>query len=230
MTGAFRPVTPERLGAALAELVLAVPAAGTVRVAVDGHPAVEPSTVADDLVEPLRVAGRPVLRVGSGWFLRPASVRLERGRHDPDAYYSDRLDVAALRREVLDPLGPDGTGRYLPTLWDPATDRATRAAYAAAPPDAVLVLDGSLLLGLGLPFDLTVHLRLSAGARERRTVAAERWSLPAFSRYEREVDPERAADVVVRMDDPRHPALLSRVGAGFSTDRSLGLESGQTSL
>lgn len=214
MTGAFRPVAPERLAAVLAELVLAGPASGFVRVAVDGHPAAGPGAVADALVEPLRVAGRPVLRVGSGWFLRPASVRLERGRHDPDAYYSDRLDAGALRREVLDPLGPDGTGRYLPTLWDPETDRATRAAYAVAPPDAVLVLDGTLLLGLGLPVELSIHLRLSAGALGRRTAPAERWSLPAYERYEREVEPERVADVVVRMDDPRHPALLSRLRCG----------------
>lgn len=214
MSGAFRPVAPERLGAVLAELVLAVPADRTVRVAVDGHPASEPATVADALIEPLRVAGRPVLRAGAGWFLRPASLRLERGRHDPDAYYSDRLDTAALRRELLHPLGPGGTGRYLPTLRDPATDRATRAPYEVAPPGAVLVLDGTLLLGLGLPLDLIVHLGLSAGARERRTAPEERWSLPAFDRYDQEVDPEAVADVLIRMDDPRHPALRSRLRCG----------------
>ena len=214
MTGSFRPVTPARLASVLTDLVLAVAATGTVRVAVDGHPAAHPAAVADSLVEPLRLAGRPVLRVSTEWFLRPASVRLERGRHDPDAFYSDRLDVAALRRELLDPLGPDGSGRYLPTLWDPVSDRATRARYETAPPGAVLLLEGSLLLGLGLPLDLTVHLRLSAGALARRVEAAARWSLPAYERYEQEVDPDGTADVVVRMDDPRHPALLSRLGCG----------------
>jgi hypothetical protein len=214
VTDAFRPVAPDRLAPALAELVLGVPAAGTVRVAVDGHPAAGPAAVAAALVDPLRLAGRPVLRVGTEWFQRPASVRLERGRHDPDAYYADRLDLAALRREVLDPLGPDGTGRYLPTLWDPVTDRATRAVYAAAPDGAVLVVDGSLLLGRGLPFDLTIHLRLSAGALGRRVDPDARWNLPAYLRYEQEVDPERTADVVVRLDDPRHPAVRSRLRCG----------------
>ena len=71
----------------------------------------------------------------------------------------------------------------------------------------MLILDGTLLLGRGLPLDLTVHLRLSAGARERRVSPAERWALPAYARYEREADPERTADVLVRLDDPRHPAL-----------------------
>jgi hypothetical protein len=214
VSGAFRPVTPERLAPVLADIISAVTSPGTVRVAIDGHPATGPAAVADTLVDPLRLLGRPVLRVGSGWFLRAASVRLERGRDDPDAYYSDRLDTGALRRELLDPLGPDGSGRYLPTMWDPSTDRATRAPYSLAPPGAVLLLDGTLLLGLGLPFDLTVHLRLSPGALDRRTDASLRWTRPAYERYEREVDPDGTADVVVRMDDPRHPALLSRLPCG----------------
>jgi hypothetical protein len=137
-------------------------------------------------------------------------VRLEHGHRDPEAYHRDWLDAAALRREVLDPLGPGGDGRYLPTLRDPDRDRATRAGYAPAPPDAVLLLDGPLLLGRGLPFDLTVHVRLSAAALARRTAPDQRWTLPAFERYEAETDPAGAAEVVVRSDDPRHPAVQLR--------------------
>jgi hypothetical protein len=51
-----------------------------------------------------------------------------------------------------------------------------------------------------------VHLRLSPGALRRRTEEDQRWTLAAFERYEQEVDPAEAADVVVRTDDPRHPA------------------------
>ena len=209
VTSAPRPVAADRLADEVAHVVNRAAASRphALRVAVDGHPAAAPAGFADALVDPLRLLGRPVLRVGAEWFLRPASLRFERGRTDPDAYYDDRLDVAALRREVLDPLGPGGSGRYLPTLWDPATDRSTRAQYAEVPGGAVLIVDGTLLLGHGLPFDLTVHLRLSAGARERRADESERWALPAYARYEQEVDPERTADVLIRLDDPRHPAL-----------------------
>jgi hypothetical protein len=214
VTGAGRPepVTPERLADVLADLLTAAVAdrPAHLRVAVDGAPSARPDRLADALVDPLRLRGRPALRVGAGWFLRPASLRLERGRTDPDAYYEDWLDVAALRREVLDPLGPSGSGRYLPTLWDAAADRATRAGYRTAPPGAVLLLDGPLLLGRRLPLDLTVHMRLSAAALARRTAPSEAWTLPAYGRYEAEVGPAEAADVVVRMDDPRHPAVSVR--------------------
>jgi len=176
-------------------------------VALDGADAADPAGLADALIDPLRLRGRPALRVSTRWYWRPASVRLEHGHQDPDAYYDDWLDAAAVRREVLDRLGPGGDGRYLPTLWDAARDRATRAAYAVAPPGAVLLLDGPLLLGRGLPFELTVHLRLSPDALARRTPADLLWTLPAFARYEQEVRPGEAADVVVRLDDPRHPAV-----------------------
>lgn len=70
----------------------------------------------------------------------------------------------------------------------------------------MLLLDGPLLLGQGLPFDLTVHLALTPAALRRRTDPAEHWTLPAFDRYAREALPEESADVLVRADDPRHPA------------------------
>ena len=74
-----------------------------------------------------------------------------------------------------------------------------------------MLLDGALLLGRGLPLDLVVHLTLSPGALARRTPDEDAWTLPAFARYEREVEPLRAADVVLKMDDPRHPALVESV-------------------
>jgi hypothetical protein len=203
-----RAVSPERLVTELAERIGALPADGWTRVLVDGAPATRPGDLADALVPELRVLGRPVQRVSASDFLRPASVRLEHGHTDPDAYYQDWLDLRGLVREVLAPLGPGGDGRVLPALWDAERDRASRAEYVRLPPGGVLLLDGALLLGQGLPAELTVHLRMSAAALERRTDPDARWTLPAFARYADEVAPEEFADVVVRCDDPAHPALV----------------------
>jgi hypothetical protein len=184
-------------------------AAGTwLRVAIDGAPSTRPDELADALAAPLRVRGRPAVRVDTGDFLRPASLRWEHGRRNPDAYYEQWYDLAALSREVLDPLAPGGTGRILTTFWNPQTDRSTRASYVTVPPGGVLVLSGTLLLGAGLDLDLTVHCVQSAAALVRGTPEAERWTLPAYRRYAEEVMPEYLADVVVRLDDPRHPALM----------------------
>ena len=180
------------------------------RVAIDAAVAADPHALAADLVDPLRVRSRPALRISTDDFLRPASLRLEHGRTDPDAYYEDWLDEAGLRREVLDRLEPGGSGQILPSLWNARTDRASRAAYVSVPPGGVLLVSGPFLLGGGLPFDLAVHLVLSPGALGRRTPPDLLWSLPAYARYEAEVAPAGLADVVVRVDDPRHPAVVER--------------------
>jgi hypothetical protein len=221
----IRPISPQRLVALLAgriesELAETVPSAtalagtgpgrqgGRLRIGLDGAPGSGASSIAAALAEAIRGGGRPVIVVNADDFWRPASLRLERGRANPDAFYEDWYDLAALAREVLDPLRPGGTCQVLPSLWDPVTDRATRAPYQDLPPGGVLVLHGPLLLGAGLDFELTVHFVLSSAALVRRLPAELAWTQPAYQRYHDEVAPHALADLVVRSDDPRHPALL----------------------
>ncbi|WP_174527125.1 TetR family transcriptional regulator [Micromonospora maritima] len=118
-------------------------------------------------------------------------------------YFPSRDDLlTALILESYDALG-DAV-----ETADADADRASRAAYQDLPPGGVVLVSGALLLGGALPFDLAVHLVLSPAALERRTEPVLRWTLPAFARYAAEVDPASFADVVVRVDDPRRPALV----------------------
>jgi hypothetical protein len=207
----IRPLTPDALLDSLAEAVhaVAVPSdEGSVRVLVDGAGPARPDRWADGLVERLRGLSRPVLRVSAWDFLRPASVRLERGRTDPDAFYDDWLDAGALVREVLAPAAVGDP--VLPRLWDVETDRAVRADRVPLRPGGVVLVDGPLLLGRGLPAELEVHVSLSSGALARRTPEDLAWTLPAYERYSSEVDPVALADLVVLADHPDRPALRSR--------------------
>ena len=170
------------------------------RVLLDG---VGSAALADALVPGLRAAGRPPLRVSAGDFLRPAGERFEWGREDVEAFRTTWLDAGALEREVL--AREDG---YLPALWDAAADRSARQAVQPVPPGAVLLVDGVLLLGRGLPAELTVHVALSPAALRRRGVPE--WQLPAFAAYDAEVRPGELCDVLVRAEDPLRPAVLVR--------------------
>jgi hypothetical protein len=178
---------------------------GVVRVAVDGAPATFPDEFAARLLDASRTRGRPGAHVRAASFWRDASLRLEYGREDVESYLA-WLDAPALRREVLEPVVAEQP-TYLPSLRDPDTNRSTRDAPVAAPPGLVLVVSGSVLLRYGLPFDRTIHLALSPAARARRTPDDQAWTLPAYDEYDAEVRPADTADVVVKLDDPRHPAL-----------------------
>jgi hypothetical protein len=199
------PVTPERLADEVVELVDARP--GRVRVAIDGPPPARPLALAERVADSLRTRGRMAVVVSADDFLRPASVRLEFGREDPDEFLDGWLDTGGLRREVLDPAGAGGSGRVLPRLWDAVADRAHRDKYVELPADGVVLLAGALLLGRGLPVDLAVHLRMTQAALSRTLGRDERWTLPAYARYAEERAPEAQADLVVLSDHPERPAL-----------------------
>jgi hypothetical protein len=207
LTRSFQAVDPDALPGLLAERIHETPPTGwALRVAVDGPPCARPDLLAAAVIDPLRRLGHRVDVVDAASFWRDASLRFEYGRQDV-ASYREWLDAAALRREVLDPLGAGGSGQYLPSLRDPATNRSTRAPARAATARSVVIVAGELLLGRDLPFDLTVHLAVSAAARRRRTPPEGHWSLDAHDEYDRGALPLEHADVVVRLDDPAHPAV-----------------------
>ncbi|MBB5152654.1 uridine kinase [Saccharopolyspora phatthalungensis] len=202
-----RPISPDLLAAELVARIDALPGRWA-RVAVDGAPAAETGDFADALVEPLRILGREVVRVRMADYLRPASLRLEHGHHDPDSFYESWFDFKALTREVLFPLSPKGNGQVLPAFWDAEADRSPRLPRTTLPNRGVAIVDGPLLLGAGLAFDFTVHLWLPEAALRRRTPEPDHWTLPAYHRYAEEATPERLADYVVRADRPGHPAVI----------------------
>lgn len=205
-----QPISPDLLVEHVVDAITALPADRRIAAALDGAPPTRTDRLAEQLVNELRLRGRPAVHVAAADYLRPASLRLELGREDPDLFYTDWLDLKAIDREVLGPLAPGGTGRVLPRLWDSSADRAYRAQYVELGPADVVLLDGSFLLGAGLSFDLTVHLWMSPAALARRTAEDQAWTLPAYARYELEQDPLQTADISVRCDDPRHPALVVR--------------------
>lgn len=205
--GVFRPSGRDDLIALAAGLMTAGDPGHPLRVAVDGADAAHPGAFADEVAAALPGRGRPVCRVSMRAYLRPASVRFEYGRTDADSYLDGWFDVDGLRREVLVPAGPGGSHRILTALYDPDVDRATRLPYTEIPRDAVVLVDGPMLLGQGLPFEVTVHLSLSAAALARRTAHDQAWTVPALQRWADRVEPERHADLVVRVDHPDRPAL-----------------------
>jgi uridine kinase len=209
----------------LARMVCAHPAGHTVRVAIDGPDAAGKTTLADDLAEAVEATGRPALRVSIDDFHRPRHERYRRGPLSPEGYVRDCFDFAALRRLVLDPLGPGGDGRFRPALRDLRTEELHHGPARLAPPGAVLVVDGVFLLSAALAtcWELSVHLDVSPEETLRRAlvrdvevfgsadVVRERYQrryLPGQQLYRDAVDPARIADVVLGYDDPAAPVVL----------------------
>ncbi|MGW5319605.1 hypothetical protein [Nocardia thailandica] len=197
----FTPITPAAFAALVADRLTALP--GRRVLAVDGADAADPVAAAAGIVTALRDRGRSAEPVALRDFVRPASLRMEYGHTDEWSYRTAWFDYAAVRREILVPLREHG--RWLPALWDEASDRSARAAVRTAPADLVVVLAGPMLLGRDLPFDLTVELVLSEAALRRRTPAAQAWTLPALAAHRAEHPAEPTWSL--RWDHPDRPAL-----------------------
>jgi len=207
----FTPLTPERLADDIAHWIVELPQEHP-RVGIDGAAEIGATALADAIAPRLGELGRPGLRASTSWWWRPASLRLELGRTDTDMLLGGWVDGGALRRELLDPLGPTGSGSHLVRLRDPVTDRSVRDSRVAAPPRAALLLDGPFLLADQLPLDAVVHLQTTRSTLARALPADRQWWLDGFDRYRIEDRPAEQAVAVIAYDHPRAPAIAWAVG------------------
>ncbi|MGI4893842.1 MAG: hypothetical protein ACRYF3_01865 [Janthinobacterium lividum] len=207
-TVTFRPTGP----AEFADRWAAVLPPGA-RVGVDGAIDSDVLGFAQALGDALQARGRPVLRAAWSSFWRPRSLRYEFGRDDADAFHDTWLDVPGLYREVLEPLGAPSGRWWVPSLYDPDTDRASRARREPVSDDAVLVFAGPFLLrdDVRWGFDAVLHLSTSDAAIRRRVPAGDvERVLGGWHRYLREAEPLDTASAVLRCEDPHRPAQLLR--------------------
>ncbi|MHA7241572.1 nucleoside/nucleotide kinase family protein [Arthrobacter sp. TMS1-12-1] len=91
------------------------------------------------------VRHRPVVIIHADDFLNPSAVRHARGRHSPEGFWNDTYDYPALREYVLDPLGPEGDGRYSPASYDAARDTSQPAPFRHARPETLVLVEGMFL-------------------------------------------------------------------------------------
>jgi uridine kinase len=197
------------------------------RVAVDGPPAVGKTTLADELGDALRVQGRHVIRASIECFLRPRTQRYRRGELSPEGCYHDSFDCDALRRVLLDPLGPGGDREFRRMVYDNRTDSRVTEPVTASPVDAVLLFEGVFLLRPELIDAWDLRILVSAAFEETvaraRTRDAALYGAPVDverrfrSRYRPSqqfyfdtIRPTDQADIVIRNDEPQRPAWSVR--------------------
>jgi uridine kinase len=208
--------------AVLAQVADAIVARPDVRrVAIDGTDGAGKTCFAAELAHELRVRGVPVVRASADDFHHPRAVRHRRGRSSPLGFYEDSYDHDAMRRWLLDPLGPGGSGWYRRAVHDVDTDEPIDADDECAPPGAVLLLDGLFLHRdeLRAFWDYSVYLdvdvRVSiprgaarnggdpdpASAHNRRYVEGQRI-------YHERAQPASRATIVIDNNDLANPHII----------------------
>jgi len=212
----------------LAAAIVAAQLDHPTRVAIDGVDGSGKTTLADELVDPIRRAGRDVIRGSVDGFHNPRAVRYTRGPDSPEGYFLDSFDYGALKRELLEPLGPTGHRSFRTAVFDYRSDRAVETPPRLAGRDAVLLFDGVFLLRpeldglwdvriwLDVPFEVTVERAVVRDARnggidpgEVRDKYARRY-VPGQRLYLDRARPSERADIVLNNQDLEHPTLRFR--------------------
>lgn len=201
----FEPITPAGLVDLCVQRCAELPRIAVV--GVDGAPAAAPVSFASEIVDGLRARGRAAAVVRTADYLRPASLRLEYGRSDPQSYRDNWFDFAAITREVIAAVRAER--RWLPRLWDPVRDRSFRDQRENATNDQIIVIAGAMLRTHALDLDLVIGLDMSEGALRRRTPDDEQWMIRPLLDDTAGAPP---ADLEVRYDHPDRPALARRDG------------------
>lgn len=146
----------------VAAKIRALPATAARLVAIDGVDGAGKTHFADEVAAALRRAGEPVIRASVDGFHHPAEIRYRRGRSSAAGFYRDSYDYPRLRRLLLDPLRPGGSGRYVRAVYDVHAEAPVQPLVEVGGPGAVLVFDGIFLHRdeLQAYWDFSVFLRV----------------------------------------------------------------------
>jgi uridine kinase len=209
---------------AIAQRIAQIKRPHPLRVAIDGVDAAGKTTLADELVAPLRSRGLPVIRASIDGFHNPARRRHRRGALSPEGYYHDSFNYQALITLLLAPLGPGGSRRYCPAFFDYRTESETQLPRQIAPDNAILLFDGIFLLRPELvnywDFSIFVHADFAEIIRRavQRDIAHFGYLAELRQRYEQRYipgqklyldtcRPQERADLVVDNNRPLQPRL-----------------------
>jgi uridine kinase len=135
----------ERVLGTVAREVLQFPVDRIIRVGIDGVDGAGKTMFATELAYKLQTSGRPVIRATVDGFHNPRAIRYARGRSSPEGYFADSYNYAALRAALLDPLSPEGSGRYRTAVFDHRADLPVEMPEQEAMPASILVFDGIFL-------------------------------------------------------------------------------------
>ena len=213
----------EQLLEMVAERILETPSPFVLRVAIDGVDGAGKTHFADELTPFLQVSGRNIIRASVDGFHHPKEVRYRLGRGSPEGFYRDSYDYGALKKVLLGPLSPGGSGRYRTAVYDVDAETLVTTPEQQAEPGAILLLDGMFLhrpelreywdvsVWLDVPFEVSIPRGAQRGSGSPDLHAPEnRRYVEGQKLYLQHADPRRHATLVIDNRELDAPVLVTR--------------------
>jgi len=213
----------QRLISRIAADINRLPSNRVIRVGIDGVDGAGKTTFANEIADELELLGRTVIRATVDGFHNPRIIRYRRGRTSPEGFFHDSYNYAALKTLLLDPLSPNGSGRYRLAVFDQLTDKPVSADEEQAYPGAVLVFDGIFLhrqelrtyWDFSIFLDVRFEVSITRGARRGIGFGSADPESVEYARYVEgqklyllECEPKRYATLVVDNNNLAAPCII----------------------
>lgn len=213
----------QRLISRIAADINRLPSNRVIRVGIDGVDGAGKTTFANEIADELELLGRTVIRATVDGFHNPRIIRYRRGRTSPEGFFHDSYNYAALKTLLLDPLSPNGSGRYRLAVFDQLTDKPVSADEEQAYPGAVLVFDGIFLhrqelrtyWDFSIFLDVRFEVSIPRGARRGIGFGSADPESVEYARYVEgqklyllECEPKRYATLVVDNNNLAAPCII----------------------
>jgi uridine kinase len=219
------PMSRQEILAKIESKILAVKHLGrSVIIGIDGVDLSGKTTFTSDLAKVLRRDKEKVVLIHEDDFLNSTETRYQRGEWSIIGFYKDFFDFRALHRNILLPVRAAKPVAYALQSYASHRSNDHSIRYTIGLQDLVLV-EGLFLLRkefhgcfdltirLKIPFDLVLKRALirdvpDLGSYEYVRRHYEMQVLPAQSLYERLVDPDNIADIVIENSNTQVPIIL----------------------
>ncbi|WP_212936624.1 hypothetical protein [Bacillus hominis] len=196
-----------------------------IRVGVSGITASGKTTFANELAEEVKKRGVPVTRASIDDFHNPRAIRYTQGKESARGYYEDAHDYSAFKERLLKSLGTNGDLHYETISHNLITDIPVQNAPLVAPPNMVLIVDGTFLLKKDIEplFDYKIFVDTDFEIARKRGAKRETEAFGSYEKAEKmflnryhaackmyidEHNPKERADVVFQNSDLENPEVI----------------------
>ena len=129
----------------LAQSILSISSERTVLVGIDATDGADKTILADELAATISPSNRTVIRASVDGFHNPRALRYRLRKSSPQGFFRDSYNYSRLKAALLDPLGPNGSGRFQRAAFDIETDTMLNLPVEQAQPESILLFDGIFL-------------------------------------------------------------------------------------
>jgi uridine kinase len=154
-----------------------------IRVGVSGITASGKTTFANELAEEMKNRGVQVTCTSIDDFHNPRVIRYAQGKESARGYYEDAHDYTSFKERLLKPLGPNGNLQYETISHNLITDSPVHNTPLVAPPNMVLIVDGTFLLKKEIEYLFDYKIFVDTDFEIARKRGANR-ETKAFGSYE----------------------------------------------